>query len=179
MNILKIILIIIGLIIAIPLLIAIFVKKSYHIEREVIIDKPKQEVFDYIKLLKNQDNFSKWGTMDPNMKKDYQGVDGMVGFVSSWDSENKNVGKGEQTIKKISEGEKIDYELHFIKPFDGRANAYMATESVSADQTKVKWFFSSEMKYPMNIMLLFMNMEEMIGKDLEIGLNNLKNILEK
>jgi len=179
MSILKIILIIIGLLIVVLLLVAAFVKKSYTVEREIIINKPKQEVFDYIKFLKNQDNFSKWATMDPNMKKDYQGVDGMVGFVSSWDSENKNVGKGEQTIKKISEGERIDFDLHFIKPFDGLANAYMSTVSVSENKTKVKWFFSSEMKYPMNIFLLFMNMEEMIGKDLEIGLNNLKNILEK
>jgi hypothetical protein len=35
------------------------------------------------------------------------------------------------------------------------------------------------MPYPMNIMLPFMNMEEMLGGDLENGLKNLKNILEK
>jgi hypothetical protein len=31
----------------------------------------------------------------------------------------------------------------------------------------------------MNLMLLFMNFEKMIGDDLEIGLENLKSILEK
>jgi hypothetical protein len=35
------------------------------------------------------------------------------------------------------------------------------------------------MKYPMNIMLLFMNMDEMLGKDLETGLVNLKAVMEK
>jgi hypothetical protein len=35
------------------------------------------------------------------------------------------------------------------------------------------------MPYPMNIMLVFMNMDEILGKDLETGLNNLKGVLEK
>jgi hypothetical protein len=34
------------------------------------------------------------------------------------------------------------------------------------------------MKYPMNLMLLFMNMEKMVGNDLGNGLKNLKTILE-
>jgi hypothetical protein len=35
------------------------------------------------------------------------------------------------------------------------------------------------MKYPMNAMLLFMNMDKMLGKDQETSLVSLKNILEK
>jgi hypothetical protein len=35
------------------------------------------------------------------------------------------------------------------------------------------------MKYPMNLMLLFFNMDEMLGKDLNTGLTDLKTILEK
>jgi hypothetical protein len=35
------------------------------------------------------------------------------------------------------------------------------------------------MPYPMNLMLLCMNMDKMIGKDLETGLTNLKGVLEK
>jgi hypothetical protein len=35
------------------------------------------------------------------------------------------------------------------------------------------------MKYPMNIMLLFINFEKILGKDLEITLRNLKDIQEK
>ena len=65
---------------------AIFVKREYSVEREVVINKPKQEVFEYVKLLKNQDNYSKWAMMDPKMKKEYTGTDGTVGFISAWDS---------------------------------------------------------------------------------------------
>ena len=118
MRILKIILIVILIIIAIPLLTALFIKKDYAVEREITINKPKQEVFDYIKYLKNQDHYSKWAMMDPDMKKTYRGTDATVGFVSAWESDKKDVGTGEQEIKKITEGERLDFELRFIKPFE-------------------------------------------------------------
>src|SRR5690606_7302599 len=103
MKIVKKILIVLAIIIAIPLIIALFVKKDYAVQREVTIDKPKQEVFDYIKYLKNQDNYSKWNKIDPEMKKSYKGTDGTVGFISRWESNKKEVGWGEQEIKKITE----------------------------------------------------------------------------
>ncbi len=73
MKILKKILIVVVILIAIPLVIALFVKKEYAVEREVTINKPKQVVFNYVKHLKNQDNYNKWVRMDPNMKKDFRG----------------------------------------------------------------------------------------------------------
>lgn len=179
MKILKKILVGIVAIVVLILLIALFVKKEYTVEREVSINKPKQEVFDYIKMLKNQDNFSVWAKRDPMMKKEYSGTDGTVGFKSAWDSDNEHVGKGEQTIAKINEGERVDFDLHFIKPFDGKATAYMITTAGAGNDTKVKWAFEGRMGYPMNFMLLFMNMDKMLGKDLETGLNNLKGVLEK
>jgi hypothetical protein len=178
MKILKGILLVVVILVAIPLILALFVNKSYSVEREITINQPEQEVFDYIKLLKNQSNFSKWSTMDPAMKQSYRGTDGMEGFVSAWESERKDVGKGEQTIVKISEGDRIDYDLHFMEPFESRALAYMATAFSSDTSTRVTWGFSGKMNYPMNLMLLFTDMEEMIGKDLSEGLNNLKSVLE-
>lgn len=174
MNILLILLVII----AIPFIVALFVKKDYAITRDIIINTPKQIVFDHIKFLKNQDDFTTWATMDSNMKKTYTGTDGTPGFISAWDSENKKVGKGEQTIIKIMEGNSIESQLHFIKPFEGFADAKMSTESVDSNTTKVTWNMSSSMKYPMNLALLFMNMEKIIGDDFATGLSNLKNKME-
>jgi hypothetical protein len=179
MKILKIVLFVILGFVALVLITAGLVKKEYAVEREVVINKPKAVVFEYIKALKNQDNFSVWAQRDPHMKKEFRGTDGTVGFVSAWDSENEHVGKGEQEIKKITEGERIDFELRFIKPFEATDYAYMTTEAVADSSTKVKWGFNGKMPYPMNLMLLFMDMDKMLGKDLEQGLTNLKAILEK
>ena len=179
MKMLKKILLVIAILIALPLIIALFVKTEYAIQKEITINKPKQLVFDYIVLLKNQDHFSKWANMDPNMKKTYQGTDGTVGFISAWESTNEEVGTGEQEIKKITEGERIDFELRFIKPFEATESAFMTTESISENETKVVWGFNGHMPYPMNFMMLFMNIEKMIGDDLQTGLDNLKAELDK
>lgn len=179
MKILVVIIIIIVSIIALLLVAGLFMKKEYSVVRTVVINNPKTDVFDYIKLLKNQNDFSVWATMDPIMKKEFRGTDGTAGFVSAWESENKNVGKGEQEILKVSDGEKVDYEIRFIKPFESTSYASMSVLSVIENQTKVQWTFDGKMKYPMNLMLLFMNMEKMIGNDFEKGLKNLKNLLEK
>lgn len=179
MKIVKGILIVVLILIAIPLIAALFIKKDYAVEREVIINKPKQEVFEYVKYLKNQNKFSKWANLDPNMKQEFRGTDGTVGFVSAWESQSDDVGKGEQEIKGIKDGERIDYELRFLKPFESTSPAYMTTETVNGNQTKVKWGFSGHMSYPMNLMLIAMNMEKMLGDDFQLGLNNLKGIMEK
>lgn len=156
---------------------ALFVKKEYTIEREITINKPKTEVFNYVKYLKNQDNYSKWVMQDPAMNKEFRGTDGTVGFAYAWDSNKKNAGKGEQEIKNIKEGERVDIEVRFQKPFQGIATTPIITESMTANQTKVKWAMNGKSKYPLNFMNLFM--DNMLGKDLEASLDNLKTILEK
>ncbi|MFZ4400387.1 MAG: SRPBCC family protein [Bacteroidales bacterium] len=179
MNILILILLCIIGLIAILLILALFVKQDYSLEREIKILKSKHEVFDYIKYLKNQDNYSKWATMDPEMEKKYIGTDATIGFVSAWESKKKDVGQGEQEIIKIREDERIDFEIRFIKPFKSIAAAYMTTETITDKQTTVKWGFKSKFKYPMNLMLLFMKMDDLVGKDFETGLFRLKEILER
>ena len=181
MKILKRILLVFVIIIALALITALFVKKDMKAEREVIINKPRTEVYNYVKYLRNQNDYSKWTSMDPNMKKEFKGIDGTVGFISAWESEKDDVGEGEQEIKALKEGERIDYELRFKEPMESTAAAYMITEDVpgNANQTKVKWGFNGNMTYPFNIMRLFMDMEKMIGDDFSTGLNNLKARLEK
>jgi hypothetical protein len=179
MKALKIIGLVLVSLLVLVLVTGLFVNGKYDVEREVTINKPKQEVFDYIKYLKNQDNFSVWAKIDPAMKKDFRGEDGTVGFVSAWDSEDPKAGKGEQKIIKINDGQRIDYELHFIEPFESTDFAYLTTEAVNDSVTTVKWGFDGKMKYPMNLMMLFMDMEEMLAPDLQNGLNNLKTLLEQ
>jgi len=179
MTILIVVLSVLGGLILFILTVALFLKKEYTIERQIVINKPKKIVFDYVKLIKNQTNYNKWTMLDPNSKIEYRGTDGEIGFVGTWDSENKQVGKGEQEIAVLDDGKRIELKLHFIKPMESNSTSYMITESVSGDETLLKWGFKGKMKYPMNAMLLFMNLPEMLAKDIEISLGNLKGVLER
>ena len=75
--------IILGLagIVALLLVIGFFVKKDYAVGVDVVVNKSKTAVFDYLRLLKNQNKFSVWASMDPNMKTEFRGTDGTEGFV--------------------------------------------------------------------------------------------------
>lgn len=166
------------ILIALPFIIALFVQKEYSVVTQITIDKPVVEVFDYVKYLKNQDNFSVWAQMDPDMVKSYRGTDGTVGFVSRWESQLEDVGVGEQEIMRIDEGKRIDFELRFFSPFESTDPAFMSTEAVGAKQTLVQWGFDGHLDYPMNLMFLFLDFETMIGNDLNQGLEQLKQQLE-
>jgi hypothetical protein len=163
-------------IIALFFIIALFTRKRYNVRSEITINAPRQKVFDYIKQLRNQDNFNKWVMVDPNMKREFKGIDGTVGFIYAWNG-NKKAGAGEQEIKAITEGKSIDTEIRFVRPFAGLAYVNMSTVSIAENQTKVSWSNVSKMTYPMNIMVSMI--EKMLVKDMGISLANLKNILEK
>jgi hypothetical protein len=176
MNIIITVLIIIIAIIAVLLIAALFIKKEYTIQQEIIINKTSHVVFDYIKHLKNQANYSKWVMMDPYAKKDYIGTDGTEGFISAWDSTNKNIGKGEQQIKKIIEGDLIDCEIRFERPFKNVAKVFMETTAISDRHTNVQWGMTGKNPYPFNLMNLFI--PDMLSKDLDVSLTTLKKALE-
>jgi hypothetical protein len=175
MKILKKILIGIASLIALLLIVALFVRKNYSLEREIVINKPKQEIFDYLKSIKNQSNWSTFMLMDSAMTHSYAGTDGEVGSSNTWKS--KIVGNGGQEFKKIVNGERIESELRFEGGAPGVA--ILTTESVSDTQTKVKWHMDGSMVYPTNLILLFYDMEGFIGNEYAKSLENLKKILEK
>jgi len=157
-------------------LVALFINTEYVIEQKIVINKPKEDVFHYLKFLKNQERFSKWVMTDPNMKKNFRGTDGTVGFVYAWDSENKQAGKGEQEIVGLTEGEKVDIEVRFERPFKNTAKTPFKVKTISDQQTEVTWGMIGQNKYPMNLMTFII--KGMLMKDLGISLNNLKTILE-
>ena len=86
------------------------------IEKSIKINRSSKLVYDYLKMTRNQDNFSVWNMADPNMKKSHKGTDGTIGFIYSWDSTLKNVGAGEQEITGIEEGKSIDYTVKIFRP---------------------------------------------------------------
>jgi hypothetical protein len=170
------ILFVIAAIIALLFIVAFFTKRGYSIQREIIINAPLQKVFDYLRFLKNWDNFNKPAMADPSEKREFKGTDGTVGFIYSW-SGNSKVGQGEKEIKLISEGKRIETEIRFVKPFTAVGHTSVVTQPVSDTQTKVMFSNVSDLNYPLNILLLVV--EKGIAKDMDTSLSSLKNILEK
>lgn len=173
----RIVIMIFGIIMLL-LIIGLFLPTKFQIERKIEISANKDSIFNYIKYLKNQNSFNVWAQMDPKMKQKFNGTDGQVGFVSSWESKNKQVGIGSQTITKITPGKRIDSHLKFIVPFENENDAFMEVKKIASKKTQVSWGLYGKMPYPINVFTLFFDMDEALGKDLEGGLKNLKQQME-
>lgn len=177
MNVLKKFLYAVAILFAVVLLLAAVMPKDLNLESEVIIAKPKQEVFDYVKMLDNQKYYSKWVMADPNVKMTMTGTDGTVGAISSWESDMDEVGVGAQEIKSMVEGERIDYELRFKKPFEATDYAYTTFEAIDSTHTKVVNGFKSKMPFLMNLMMPVV--KKMLTEDMAINMKNLNEQLMK
>ncbi len=164
-------------IVLLVIILGIIAPKSYEVSRSISIEQNIYKTFEYLKSLKSQDEWSPWGKRDPNMKKEFTGTDGEVGAISKWEG-NKEVGSGEQEVTNIVDKQLIESQLRFLKPFKSTSDAYLKVIEIS-EGTRVTWGFTGKNKFPMNIMMLFMSMDKMIGKDFEEGLQSLKEILEK
>ncbi len=177
MKILKIALIVLLCIIALPLIVALFIPKSYTVSVTQTINKPQNMVFDYVKLLDNQKNYSIWVMEDPNLNPEITGTDGTVGATQKWNSKMENVGEGEQQITELT-NERIDVDLRFVRPFKGEAKAATIVKAIDEQTCSVTSEFYSNDSYPMNLPSYLFG-RKMLKEAQEKNLNNLKQILEK
>lgn len=175
MSLLIAVLLVVAGLILLLLIMALFMKKEHYVKREIIINAPLKEVFDFLKLLKNQDKFNKWAKVEPDRNWEYKGIDGTAGFIISWNG--KKSGEGEKEIIDIIEGEKIETQIRFVKPMVTTANVTMETAYISDNQTKVSLINYGTLKYPMNIFIPIA--ERKFPKDMDTSLSTLKLILEK
>jgi uncharacterized membrane protein len=176
MSTVKKIIISVLVLLSIPFVVALFVSNDYGIEKNIVINEPIDSVFNYLRHIKNQEAYSVWSKKDPHMKKSSKGTDGTVGFVARWESDSSEVGVGEQEIISIEKNKRIDMELRFEQPFKAKDNAYFITTAIDSTQTQVIWGFKGKMPYPFNLFLLSKSFENMLGDQLQEGLENLKKL---
>ena len=74
--------------------------------------------------------------------------------------------------------ERVDIDLQFIKPFKAHNTTDFILEPVG-DGTKLTWDMQGPNQCMGRIMQVFMNMDQMVGKDFEQGLANLKAVTEQ
>lgn len=172
MKILKTVAIIVAALIALPLIAAIFIPKTYYLERSIVINAPQPIIMDYVSHLKKAEEWIPWAHNDPTMKITYGGIDGTVGATSSWTSED--MGAGTQTITLVSPN-RVEAKMEFTEPMGSSASDFIQTVSVDGG-TKVIWGMTGSDPYPFNIMVPFLDM--MVGKDFEAGLAKLKEVAE-
>ncbi|MDQ2177265.1 SRPBCC family protein [Marinifilum sp. D714] len=173
----KILLYIIGVLALIIGILHFTAPKTYQVDRKIVVSKKIDTVFKSLCSLKEQQIWSPWSEKDPEMKITYNGTDGSIGSYTHWTG-NKDVGEGEQEIKKIEPNSYIETELRFLKPWKSTSTGFFEIKPV-AEGTEVTWGFKGENTFPSTIMMVFMDMDKAIGPDFEKGLSKFKTYIEK
>ena len=170
------ILVIIIVVIAILLLLAASKPDSYRVERGATIQAPPERIFELINDFRNWPKWSPWEKLDPAMKKDLAGPPTGVGSSYAWEG-NSKAGKGRMEITESDPPRRVKLDLNFIKPFKSN-NVTAFTLEPRDNGTHVHWTMDGPAPMMTKMMMVFMDMDKMVGRDFDEGLGNLKRAAE-
>ena len=174
---LVIIAVILAIAIAAVLILAATKPTTLRVQRSVSINAPPERIFSLISDFHQWVTWSPYEQKDPAMKRTYSGTERGRGAVYAWDGD-KNVGSGRMEILDVSAPSKIVIKLDFFKPFEGHNTAEF-TMLPQGDGTHVTWLMHGPANFMSRLIQVFMNLDNLIGKDFEAGLANLKTLTEK
>jgi hypothetical protein len=163
--------------IAIVLILAAAKPDTFSVHRATMVKTSPERIFPLINDFHQWVSWSPYETRDPAMKRSYSGAASGKGAVYGWEG-NKNVGAGRMEILDTSVPSKIVIKLDFFKPFEGH-NTGEFTMLPQGDDTNVTWRMFGPAPFMSRLTQVFVNLDNMIGKDFEIGLANLKRLTEK
>jgi uncharacterized protein YndB with AHSA1/START domain len=150
---------------------------KFQVQRSMGIKAPPEKIFPLIDDFHHWVSWSPWEKLDPTLKRTYSGSEKGKGAVYGWEG-NSQVGKGSMEITDTSPPSKVMIKLNFIRPFESQNTAEF-TLVPDGDTTNVTWAMLGPKPYMAKVMSVFMSMENIVGKQFEEGLGNLKAIAEK
>src|SRR6266545_2107992 len=149
---------------------------SFRVQRIVLINAPSDKVFQLIDDFKAWPAWSPYEKKDPAMKRSYGAVTAGKGATYAWEGD-KNVGQGSMEIVE-SGPRKVLIKLDFLKPFEAHNMGEFILEP-KGDSTAVTWAIYGPSPFMSKVIGTFMNIDDMIGRDFEKGLADLKAVAEK
>lgn len=169
----KIILIVGGLLVMLAL-IGFMLPSRYAVERSIVIDAPPSDVYPNVVDLREWQQWGVWFKRDPDMEINYSGPDRAIGMRSTWLSESE--GNGEMEITQLEHNKKVVYRLYF-PDYDMGSTGHVELEDLEQG-TRVTWRDEGEVgNNPVDRFFVLM-MDELLGPDFEMGLENLKTVVE-
>jgi uncharacterized protein YndB with AHSA1/START domain len=150
---------------------------SFEVVRSTQIEAPAERVFPLIDRFRSWTDWSPWEGMDPNLEREYTGPDSGVGAKYAWKG-NRKVGEGKMEITASEPSNRIELDLHFLKPFNNQNVTVFLLEANPEGGTTVTWRMTGKQKGFMKLMGKFFKIDKMVGPDFEKGLAKLKSIAE-
>lgn len=150
---------------------------TFKVERTAAIKAPPERIFALINDFHQWAAWSPYEKFDPAMKRTFESPASGKGAVYAWDG-NSKAGAGRMEITQSVPPSKIMIQLDFSRPFEGHNIAEFTLEP-KGEVTVVNWSMHGPSPYMHKLMGVFLNLDQLIGRDFETGLNNLKSTTEK
>jgi Polyketide cyclase / dehydrase and lipid transport len=168
--------VLLALAIGVVLILASRKPDTFSVSRAAAIHAPPEKIFPLISDFHQWRAWSPYEDRDPNLQRSYSGAASGKGAIYQWNG-NKNVGSGRMEILDAPPS-KVVIKLDFLKPFEAHNTAEF-TLLPQGDTTNVTWLMHGPAPFMAKVMHVFINMDNMVGKDFAVGLDNLKRITEK
>ncbi|MSO45233.1 MAG: polyketide cyclase [Acidobacteria bacterium] len=149
---------------------------TLHVERSATIAAPPDAIAAFITDFHLWNRWSPYDGRDPAMTRTFSGAAAGTGAIYEW-SGNNNVGQGRVEITD-TQPTHITIKLDFVRPFEAHNIASFILQPAGG-LTAVTWAMDGCNSYMSKVMGIFINMDNMIGKDFAAGLVNLKGVAEK
>jgi hypothetical protein len=171
------ILLLILLALAVFLLLAARQPDSFTIQREGSIPALPEAVTALLQDFHQWQKFSPWEALDPNMSRSFSGADQGVGAGYAWTG-NKKVGRGDMLITAATPGKSVAIDLNFQAPMKAN-NTTLFLLRPEGNGSHLTWSMSGKNSFVGKIFAMLLNIDKMVGKDFEKGINNLRDIFAK
>lgn len=148
----------------------------FRVTRTTLIQAPPDKVFALIDDFHQWTLWSPWERMDPDLKRSYSGPAAGVGAAYAW--EGHKTGAGRMEIVSTSPAAHIQIQLDFLQPFEAH-NTAAFTLQPQGGATQVTWAMYGPSPYVSKLMGIFFSMDQIVGKDFEAGLANMKQAAEQ
>ena len=173
----KTILIVLVVVVVAILIYAATKPDTFVVQRSAGVKAPPERIFALISDFKAWPQWSPYEKRDPAMQRTLGGSAQGKGATYAWKG-NSNVGEGSMEITEVIEPSRIVIKLDFVKPFAAN-NVAEFTLVPSGDTTQVTWSMRGQSPYISKVFGVFVDMDNMIGKDFAEGLATLKALAEK
>jgi len=150
---------------------------GFRIERSTRISAPAPVIYALVTDFRLWDEWSPWAKLDPAMKKSLSGAAQGKGAIYEW-SGNDDVGQGRMEIIETSPDRKVKIKLDFLAPFAASNTTYFEL-SPAGEAVTFTWAMTGTNDFMGKAFALVMDMDEMVGRDFEKGLSNLKGLAER
>lgn len=150
---------------------------QFNYSRSGVINAPAEKIFPYLSDFSKGGEWSPYEKIDPNMKKTITGAPAQVGHAMDFEG-NSDAGSGRLEMLRVVPNELVEIKLIMTKPVHAENIVTYKLTPEAGGGTRFTWSMSGDGGFLTKLISVFIDCEKMIAGQFEVGINNLKTLIE-